>query len=978
MKIFNGISACDGYETIKAAASAIEKKAQEQQLASSVWSLAEIQPDKDDFIWLCEWMKQLQSGVTSRCLVGQPWRKFEGVNISYAAGIGVLLLMSVEEIARREASEGTLWSTIQQGYFSDTTKHILFAQGHPTRAFKDAIEMATSRFKLRHVFGMEAMQHWFDTVYLQFGFTRRGFMSRLPEWLAGQVQTQAVQQLLQGKMSSPSFRELWLSLLEYRRKSITQQQLRKRLSDNFWILPEWIEDLVRQTSAKPHLGSGESGISPNARAEEVIERFLDNPVLRWDPPSPPQFICHVSNLANLDLTESTYALVIAGCHRWQLFKRMDGSYKVGPSDEILLPTVASSVVANLVAADGRVVYSMMLQLWDENEDVIAFRPSTGNHFDPWKNAPSSDTAFILLIAPDLTVEPQPAQCYNLRIARLYLLSRGWPHQTCVLLQGEVLWRSDLASRSIISRQAIKAAIQISIHEPPRKLQFGGKIRLSIAFSSNVELVSILSGDQLIGFSRQNATLAITEPIIILPGLFAYDGNNKLDLRLRVRSQGRIVSIRSTVDLHIKGAAMRTRDSWVVLDGSCAITVEQGKMQPIKFFLVDTGKWVLLEGDTRVESAQIGKIARPIGSGLTGFGASLTIQEGGEYNVQLHEPLLLAKEVVDYGIIAEVVIDPVGIVERTLSIRLSHSIELDEHYIIVWWEESGSFHTFNLECDELQENDMWWLSTIPQGLTEPLALAIAYDGVRLGAWWDANWSRILREMPANEPLMIAAMLRWFRLPLLSNSFRSDIQQFAYGYPAEVLAAWIDEVGILSDLRHSDCSDGWFSVIRTTFGQWLPDGVTAQSIITRLGGDPAEMAWPEEVLTNTVEKLLRVTPLLMGRVIQQWIEGICIPQWGMRNTGALLNLLLLRVADVTTDEALQRKIDAMEAEVVKNKHVDIDFVKKALIQRAISILQGQVVSVTDEHNIAAILNEGAFRRLLSVKILEKIAQNIVVRR
>jgi len=977
MRVFYGISRYDSYETIKAAVIAIERKAQELQLTPSAWSLAELQPDKDDFTWMCDWMKQLQSGVTSRCLIGQPWHKFEEVDFSYAEGIGLLLLMSAEEIARREASEGSLWSTLQQGYFSDTTKHVLFVQGHPTRAYKDAIELATSRFKLRHVFGMEAMQHWFDTVYLQFGFTRRGFMSRLPEWLAGQAQTQAVQHLLEGKMSSLSFRELWLSLLEYRRKIITQQQLQKRLSNNPWILPEWIEDLVRQASAKPHLGSAERGYSPNVKADEMIERFLDNPVLRWDPPSPPQFICHISNLVNLDLTESTYALVIAGCHRWQLFKRMDGSYKVEPSDEIILPTIAPSLPANLVASDGRVVSSMILELWDENEDVTAFRPSTGNQFDPWKNAPSSDTAFNLLIAPDLTVEPQPQQFYDLRVAKLFFLPRGWSQQTSVLLQSELLWRSDLTSRSVVSRQSIRNAIQISIHESPRKLQFGGKIRLSIAFSGNIEIVSILSGDQLIDFFLQNATKAITEPIAILPGLFAYDGNNKLDLRIRVKSQGRIDPVRSTVDLHIKGAAMWMRDSWVVLDGSAAITVEQGKMQPVKFFLVDTGKWVLLEGDTRVELAQIGKIARPIGSSLTGFGASLTVQEGGEYNVQLHEPLLLAKEVVDYGIIAEIVIDRVGMASRTLSIRLSHSIELDEHYAIVWWDKLGSFHTFNLECDELQENDMWWLSAIPQGLTEPLALAISYDGVRQGARWDANWSRILREMPGKEPLVIAAMLRWFHLPILSNSFRIDVQQFAYGYPAEVLGAWIDDVGVLSGLQHSDSSDGWFSAIRTIFGQWQPDAATAQSIITQLGGDPVKTEWLE-VLTNAVWKLLRVSPLLMGRVIQLWIDEICIPQGGMRDTGTLLNLLLFGVAGVTTNEALLRKIESMKAEVAKNKDVDSAFVEKALIQRAISILQGQVVSVADEHNIAAVLNEGAFRRLLSVRILEKITQNIVIRR
>jgi len=982
LRVFNSVSLCEGYETIKAAVIAIERKAQEQQLTSSLWSLAEIWADNDDFCWLCEWTKQLHSGVAYRCLVEQPWRKFEGTDFSYAAGIGILLLMSAEGIARREASEGSLWSTIHQGYFSGATKHVLFAQGHPTRAYKDAIELATYQFKLRHVFGMEAMQHWFDTVYLQFGFTRRGFMGRLPEWLAGQVQTQAVQLLLRGKMSSHTFQELWQSLLEYRRKSITEQQLLKRLSNNPWILPEWVEDLVSQASAKPHLGSSGIGDIATVRAEKVIDRFLDNPILRWDPPSPPQFICHIANLVHLDLMESTYDLVIGGRHRWRLFKRVDGSYKVEPTDEIILPVVAPSLVANLVAPDGQVAYSLTLQLWDENEDITAFRPSTGKSFDPWRNITSSETAVILLIAPDLTVEPQPAQWYNLGIAKLFYLSRGWSPQTSVLLQGELLWRSDLASQSSTSGRAIKDATQVSIYEAPRKLQFGGKIRLRISFPGNVELVFIRSGGQSIGFACQDATQAITESIPLQPGLFAREGNNKLELHLVLRSQGRVVPIRSTVDLHITGVAMQTTDNWEVLDGSSTITVEQGKMQPVKFFLVDTGKWVLLEGDTRVDSLEIGKIGRPIGSGLTGFGAPLTLQEGSIYNVQCHESYVLAKEVVDYGIVAEVVIDPVGMAARTLSIRLSHLMELDAHYTIVWWDEDSALYTFAPECYEQQGYDMWWLAAIPERLTQPLVLAIAYDGIRLGTWWNANWSHILQKMPVCEPLIIGAMLRWFHLPLLSDSFRSDVQQFAYAYPAEVLAAWIGEAGLLRDIRHSGSSEGWLAVIRTIFGQWRPNAATTESIIIRLGGNPTETGWGE-VLTSTAWKLLRVRPLLMGRVIQQWIEGICIPQWGTQQAQVLIRILLFEVAGVTSNrnEALHRQKEALEkevAEMMADEGVDSAFVEKALIQRAISILQGQAISATDEHNIAAILKVASFRRLLSMRILEKISQNITDRR
>ncbi|MFL5590736.1 MAG: hypothetical protein ACJ8DI_24225, partial [Ktedonobacteraceae bacterium] len=160
MKVFNGISPSDGEKTVFDAAVAILERAQEQRLFSSKWSLAELQLDDDDFEWLCNWAVNLSGITVYLWLEVEPWR---GIRIgtresSRSAALGSLLLLFVAENARRNATEGILWATFPQEQFPKSTLHLLYANGQPTRSFKDAVEAAARWLNLRHVFGIEGLQ----------------------------------------------------------------------------------------------------------------------------------------------------------------------------------------------------------------------------------------------------------------------------------------------------------------------------------------------------------------------------------------------------------------------------------------------------------------------------------------------------------------------------------------------------------------------------------------------------------------------------------------------------------------------------------------------------------------------------------------------------------------------------------------------------------------------------------------------------
>lgn len=93
-------------------------------------------------------------------------------------------------------------------------------------------------------FGDDGAQKWFGSIYLQFGFTRRGFSKMLPECLMGYSQPKTISRLLEDpRIQSDSFCKLWGGLLSFRRGNLTENQARSVITDSPWILPERTEEL---------------------------------------------------------------------------------------------------------------------------------------------------------------------------------------------------------------------------------------------------------------------------------------------------------------------------------------------------------------------------------------------------------------------------------------------------------------------------------------------------------------------------------------------------------------------------------------------------------------------------------------------------------------------------------------------------------------------------------------------------------------
>ena len=226
-------------------------------------SLCELKIEEVDYKWLCEWATQVSPDDLKRVLQTK-------ARIDTMEKIGCLLLLLTVEVTRREAREGEVWSVVA-AHFNAEARRFLFNGTYPTSHFIEAIETTFRNFDLRHVLGMEGTHSYYLSVYLQFGFTKRG-VSRLPFWLIGHGHPIAVQYLLASPdLCSASFQMLWQGLKEFRRGNIPEEQIRSILENSPWAPPSSIDELIQQACERRELDQREE---ESGELEKIPINFL--------------------------------------------------------------------------------------------------------------------------------------------------------------------------------------------------------------------------------------------------------------------------------------------------------------------------------------------------------------------------------------------------------------------------------------------------------------------------------------------------------------------------------------------------------------------------------------------------------------------------------------------------------------------------------------------------------------------------------
>lgn len=952
LDIFGALDAEDSSPaTIADAVRAINVRADERRLGRERWSLAELQPSDYDFIWLRVWVKKLEAATVREYLNEEAKFQTNAGLVKYGEALGCLLLLWLSETARRNAVEGELWPYVAEGHFEGEAQSLLFTQGQPSPALREMLQATVERFHLRNVLNDTGTQRWVNTVFLQFGFTRRGFRQRLPDWLAGQMPP-AVAALLHQPEGSLTFRQLWRDLSAYRFGQVSKEELRRKLEDDAWILPEWADDLLVLASASPPALDEQAAAPPDS--------FLAPPVLRWYEGGSPHFISQIaSDLSALNLTDSHYDLRIGGQAKERLLRQADDSYLPVQSRVIVIPFDQPSVTASLVNRQGETVASCDLELWPPDEDVAIFKLSTGERLpDAFTAALSPNTAYALLTAADLDVKPESPewQLANSGLVKLHRLQPGWPAGLNVLLDDELLWQPNRQVPTPVWPN------QVRIFAPERPVKWGREFQVKIIHPLDVEVRYVRCRGRALELVKQGTAEMLAGPLVVTPELDV----NKLDFRIGLQKTGQRCTLKRRVELKVIGAAHLTVNGWRALNKRSRLTVEQARRD--RFKLVTPRIWgtqnlnanelLLFEGDG-IHHARP-RQAGPLGH-LNGWGAPLRARQF--FNFKPGAPSLsIAGSVINHGVIEDVVCETLpDSTARLLRIRFREYIASDSQYRVIWWDASGELIALTTKTSDGAEDAWWWACELPDACTQPVAVAIAFNGERLGAWWPQDdWLQSLPGQTEQKAESVAALLRWFHLPLLSRDAVAALQPLMAQHSAAFLRAWLLDTGLPDELRQQPRDEVWLAVARTLLHNWRPNAESARQALLALAevDDDDELT---QALPDAAKHLLAVDPLLLAKVLRVWKH---------RQRSALLTSLQSEFAGSWNANSVNQRKQELISSIAQQFQLAPTFITAGLLTRATQALQQTTLDPVHENNLAVAARIPSMRLLLALHLLGNI--------
>ena len=395
-------------------------------------SIAELRLGPEDIEWLRAWAGGMPAAAArwsgDRRLLGD-------LQATRQQAFGLVFLVLAAETARRDAAEGHVWGPVRHRV-SGAAASMLFSQGQPKQALKDALESACRRWQLRHVFGQEGQQAWYASVYLQFGFTERTIESRLPARLANaEALPTAVHHLLHDqRLRSDTFASLWNTLIGVRRRNVSDVRARQVLAGSPWILPEWTDALLEAAVARMEL-------TPSGLADqEVAPSLFTVPRLEWVGQQP-RFIAELVNLADVagELQPGAYRLRAGTVSVEFTIDDVGTPHGLRPVDLPLWPARLTAAVEPHHGEDSwDPVAGEEVVLWEPSDEVAAFRED-GFPLDAWSTALHPNQPYTLVLAPGLDIKPAQDRWAHADGCLVVYLPAGWPEDTGVYLAGERLW-----------------------------------------------------------------------------------------------------------------------------------------------------------------------------------------------------------------------------------------------------------------------------------------------------------------------------------------------------------------------------------------------------------------------------------------------------------------------------------------------------------------------------------------------------------
>ena len=802
-------------------------------------SLAELRPTDADGRWLTDWVRGVDRRTAEKWLRGT----------RSGSDFGLLTLLALAEACRRDGAEHEVYQTAVALPWDSDVHDFLFSGGRaPRQSLREGIEAAARRHGLRHVFDDRDRQRWYATIGLQHGFTARGAVESLPAWLAGVGRPRVVDDLLgeggEG-LASDSFRALWRAMADARPGR--ERDVAAVMRDSPWIPPDRI-DLIAAAACRPRpttctVGGSPAGrVSAGANAVDEGEVNLVGPVrLDWPHRGKPAFV--FESVVPAGDCGDVPRLLAGGRELIRWVRQPGGGYAAtGTARPLPAAEVPPELVVELADESGRTVASQTVAVRSADAEVQVW-DGAGRPADPLGAPPNDHRGLLLLADRDLdwpadTAEfaPGPAGMRFLRVPP------GGLARFRLTADGDVVWPT-----TELSRRAADLDVEVSASPPEVDPRKRGGVRLLVRCESGYTPRALRVGGQtheLADDGRRPQAGPIDPLALPVPWsarcAVTLDGPGG---RVRV---SRTAAVRP-VGLFLRDAA---GTGWELPDLDGELRCERLAAGPVRVVTPapdpsDRREWALLAGDRSV-GQRTDKIRRI--RELPARGERLTLCRG-PYNRPACDPeIALSGPIVDRGLV-----DRCLAVSGTVQLRLTRPIEPRAGHAVHLLRPERARTVVPAQIVAREDGRVWEVR--PDALPgdslasgRPVAVAVSYKGLRLGAWWADDWADRLcggQAGPHTSPAVVAAAVRWFGLPVLAAA--DTVRAFAAAHPAECVRAWLidsEHEALRDDLlpeqvlpgtaerlvpRSDDFTEGWHMAVRDLLRDWRPTPAEANDAV-----------------------------------------------------------------------------------------------------------------------------------------------------
>jgi DNA-directed RNA polymerase alpha subunit len=922
---------------------------------TGIWSLMEAGLTEADFRKLRTWSSTCSFDLNE---LSKTRRRCGGLEISGSEAIALTFLACCCEIARNSSSEGALWPSVNAAIGRGLRKQIFASDGVPKPRIRAATESICAKLNIRSVFGREGEQSWYSSVFLQFGMTRSGW-KRIPLWLSGHVPPTSIEYLLRdgSAVRSQSFAAFWQTLQKYRWQEISREKARRSLEQSTWVIEPEIDEILAAAASHPEISRSEG----ETRSVELVDgdRLIGEPLLRWL--DEPRFELPVNGRCRW-LTAIRYALVLNSVRRIPL-TRQGEEYRLDvPGGKVLVELKEPVVTVDLQRSQTSCVQEPFSITLAPEEYGFAFYDQSGRILAVGEERFDADSAYLLLCRSSLSVTNEPEEALQRRVFggdwTLRSYRNGVPPELEIRSEGKIIWtKPTFTPASARSTQRLKSscpggewgqAVAFTVHPsddsvPKHLLLNGSRIPLEETPGGNFKGTVILSPD--VDYAHRTAIVECE-----------WNG------RLR----------RLPADLAmgpITGVAIETEQGWKPFRAGSGIDTEYLRTHKIMTRLPGnfdgapraTEEWAWMEGEHFCRRPR--STAMTIGESLYAVGEPLRLAVG-PYNRPL-EGAVVAQSVIHSGVVQALESFSGG-----CQIQLRYALDLGADYGIWVWYEGQAKPELVPRANWIQEDDLCLVEL--QGATEPIALAVSFEGVWLGARTGRKSWKGYGELveTSTDWKTTACWLRWWRAPLLHEDIKNSVQQRVAMARVTTIEAWTCPNDLEDGGRFSEGHEAaWNSVVRHFLWDWNPDEKESAALLRGLGLLTGNDEFDGEWAWEGYEGLLAIHPLLLAQAARKGLTEL-YPGEDYEDLVYWLEKLRNRILDVDPYSSGERVGEALSDSLrraVEAMAVDEYFVTKSLLRDALALLRN---APCNTHNLrVAIANSASVPKYLAATLLDK---------